>query len=54
MSKCVISRQEAKAKFNEYREAQGSHNDVYIDGSKINEKVGGSGGRQPPFPGPDC
>ena len=36
----MISGQEARAKFNEFREAQGSHDDVYTDGSKINERVG--------------
>ena len=38
-SKCMIYRQEAQAKFNEYRVAQGSHEEVYTDGSKMNEKV---------------
>ena len=32
--------QEAQAKFNEFREAQGSHDEVYTDGSKMNERVG--------------
>ena len=36
----MISGQEAQAKFNEYHEAQGSHDEVYIDGSKMNERVG--------------
>ena len=36
----MISGQEAQAKFNEFREAQGSHDEVYTDGSKMNEKVG--------------
>ena len=49
VSKCMISRQEAQAKFNGYREAQGSHDEVYTDGSKVNES-GGSGGHQPSFP----
>ena len=40
VSKCMISRQEAHAKFNEFREALGSHDEVYTDGSKMNEKVG--------------
>ena len=40
VSKCLISGQEAQAKFNEFREAQGSHDEVYTDGSKMNEKVG--------------
>ena len=40
VSKCMISRQEAQSKFNEYRIAQGSHDDVYTDGSKMNERVG--------------
>ena len=40
VSKCMISRQEAQAKFNEFGEALGSHDEVYTDGSKMNEKVG--------------
>ena len=40
VSKCMISRQEAQAKFDEYREAQGSRDEVYTDGSKMNERVG--------------
>ena len=40
VSKCKISRQEAQAKFNEFREAQGSHDEVYTDGSIMNERVG--------------
>ena len=40
VSKCMISRQEAQAKFNAFREAQGSHDEVYTDGSKMNERVG--------------
>ena len=36
----MITRQEAQAKFNEYRETQGSHDDVSTDGSKMNERVG--------------
>ena len=36
----MISIQEAKAKFSEYHEAQGSHDEVYSDGSKMNERVG--------------
>ena len=40
VSECMISGQEAQAKFNEFREAQGSHDEVYIDGSKMNERVG--------------
>ena len=35
----MISRQEAQAKFNEFREAQGSHDEVYTDSSKMNERV---------------
>ena len=45
----MVSGQEAQAKFNKLREAQGSHDEVYTDGSKMNES-GGSGGHQPPFP----
>ena len=40
VSKLMISGQEAQAKFDEFREAQGSHGEVYTDGSKINERVG--------------
>ena len=36
----MISGQEAQAKFTEYLEAQGSHDEVYTDGSKMNERVG--------------
>ena len=36
----MISREEAQAKFNVYHEAQGSHDEVYTDGSKMNERVG--------------
>ena len=36
----MITRQEAQAKFNEYHETQGSHDEVYTDGSKMNERVG--------------
>ena len=40
VSKCMISGQEAQAKFNEFHEAQGSHDEVYTDGPKMNERVG--------------
>ena len=40
VSKCMIAREEAQAKFNEYHEAQRSHDEVYTDGSKMNERVG--------------
>ena len=36
----MISGQEAQARFNDFREAQGSHDEVYTDGSKMNERVG--------------
>ena len=36
----MISREVAQAKFSEYHEAQGSHDKVYTDGSKMNERVG--------------
>ena len=32
----MISGQEAQAKLNEFHEAQGSHDEVYTDGSKMN------------------
>ena len=40
VSKCMITREEAQAKFREYHDAQGPHDEVYTDGSKINERVG--------------
>ena len=40
VSKCMISRQEAQVQLNEYCYTQGSHDDVYTDGSKIDERVG--------------
>ena len=40
VSKCMITREEAQAKFREYRDAQGSHDEVYTNGSKIDERVG--------------
>ena len=36
----MISGQEAQAEFNEYHEAQRSRDEVYTDGSKLNERVG--------------
>ena len=39
VSKCMISRQEAQAKFNEYCGTQGPHDEVYTNGSKIDERV---------------
>ena len=39
MSKCMITREEAQAKFWDYRDAQGPHDEVYTDGSKIDERV---------------
>ena len=40
VSKCMITSEEAQAKFSAYRNAQGPHDEVYTDGSKINERVG--------------
>ena len=41
VSKCMITiEEEAQAKFREYRDAQGPHDEVYTDGSKIDEWVG--------------
>ena len=40
VSKCMVSGQEAQGKFNEFCEAHGSHDEVYTDGSKMNERVG--------------
>ena len=40
VSKCMIIREEAQAKFREYRDAQGPHDEVYTDGSKIDKRVG--------------
>ena len=36
----MITREEARAKFLEYHNALGPHDEVYTDGSKINERVG--------------
>ena len=40
VNKCMISEKEAQAKYNEYHVAQGSHDEVYTDGPKMNERVG--------------
>ena len=40
VSKCMISRQGTQAKFNEYHELQGSHDEVYTDRTKMNERLG--------------
>ena len=40
VSKSMIYRQEAQAKFNEYCGTLGPHDEVYTDGSKINGRVG--------------
>ena len=40
VSKCMITKQEAQVKFKVYRDVQGSHDEVYTDGSKIDERVG--------------
>ena len=40
VSKFVITREEVRAKFHEYHNALGLHDEVYTDESKINEKVG--------------
>ena len=49
VSKCMTLGQEAQAKFDEYHEAQGAHDEKYTDDSKMNES-GDSSGQQPPFP----
>ena len=40
VGKSMISGQEAQAKLNAFPEAQGSHDEVYTDDSKKNERVG--------------
>ena len=40
MCKCLITREEAQAKFREYHDAQEPHDEVYTDGPKSNERVG--------------
>ena len=40
VSKFMITREEALAKFSVYHDAQGPHNEVYTDGSKITKRVG--------------
>ena len=49
VSKCMITRQEAQAKFNEYHETQGFHDEVYTGGSKMNERVGAAAVINRPF-----
>ena len=44
VSKCMITWKEAQAKFREYHDAQGPHDEVYTDGSKIDERVGAAAG----------
>ena len=39
VSKCMITEEEAQVKFSEYCDAQGPHDKIYTDGSKINERV---------------
>ena len=39
-SKFMITREETRAKFHEYHNALGPHDEVYTDVSKINERVG--------------
>ena len=36
----MITREEAQAKFREYPDAQGPHDEVYTDGSKVDERAG--------------
>ena len=40
VSKCMISKQEAHAKSNGYCKSQGSHDEVYTEGSKMYKRVG--------------
>ena len=40
VSKYMITTEQALDKFNEYHDALGPHDEVYIDRSKINERVG--------------
>ena len=40
VNKCMISIPEAQAKFREYQETLGSHDEVFTDGSKMNARVG--------------
>ena len=40
VSKCMISREKTHAKINEYCGTLGPHDEVYTDGSKIEERVG--------------
>ena len=45
----MISRPEAQAKFMENRETLGSHDEVFTDGSKMNERVGAAAVINPHF-----
>ena len=49
VSKLMITREEAQAKFRQYQDAQGPHSEVYTDGSKINESVGAAAVINPHF-----
>ena len=40
VNNCMISRPVAQTKFREYQETLGSHDEVFTDGSKMNERVG--------------
>ena len=40
VSKCVIKRKKAQAKFGKNHDAQGTCDELYTDGSKVNERVG--------------
>ena len=42
VSKFMITRKEAQAKFHEYHNALGPHDEVYTDGSKVDESGGSS------------
>ena len=40
VSKCMFTRDEAHSKFNKYHSAQGPNDDVYTNGSPIDERMG--------------
>ena len=49
VSECMITREKAQAKFREYHDAQGPYDEVYTDGSQINERVGAAAVVNPHF-----
>ena len=62
VSKCMIARQKAQARFDEYRDTQRSHDEVDADDSNMNKRLGQQQSstaisrmvRQPDLPASNC